>query len=99
MIVEVLAGNVLLLHCVDHTLSIWLGLQYSQPTSKLCNVYCTWCAVCIVQGVQCAMYKVCCVYCTMYALCIEHLPDQQNVGLTKRTLISNLIYSNTIFYC
>ena len=72
MIVEVFAGNVLLLHCVDHTLSIWLGLQYSQPTSKLCSVYCTWCAVCILQGVQCAVCNLQGVLCVFYKVCIVY---------------------------
>ena len=86
---------------VDHTRSIWLGTQFTWPTSmiylyKVCSVYCTRCAVCIVQSVQCALYKVCSVYCTRCAVCIVHTTDQQNLALTKRTLISNLIQYNLI---
>ena len=37
---------------------------------KVCSVYCTRCAMCIVQGLKCVLYKVCSVHCTRYVVCI-----------------------------
>ena len=47
--------------------------------------------MCIVQGVQCVLYKVCIVYCTRFALCIGHSADLQNLMVS---LLSNLIEYN-----
>ena len=66
-----------------------LGLQGVQCVlEKLSGVYCTWCAVCIVQRIQCVLIKVCCLYCPRCAVCIVH-SDQQHPALTKWTLMSN----------
>ena len=49
-------------------------------------------AMCIVQGVQIVLYRVYSVYYTGCAVCILH----QNLAREKRTLISNMILSNII---
>ena len=37
---------------------------------KVCRVYCTRCAVCIVHGLPYVLYKTCSMYCTRCSLCI-----------------------------
>ena len=53
---------------------------------KVCSVYCTSCAVCIVQVVPCVLYKVGSLYCTRWAVCIVQGGQQGESRIFYRQL-------------